>query len=151
MNGYCPSTVDASCSQNEIRSCNEDSGTMSSEPEDSNKTSHVSDDGMSSLSTESGQSILSSEYGNQCGLTEFTSTSIFDLKPILSSTHHCKISPNISPAIVKERIDNLKDLPPELAAMVQKALHELDMREFDDVITAVGESSSVTEETVTVN
>lgn len=139
LNGYCPSSVDTV----EPKSSNvtEDSGTMSSEPEDSQKTSRVSEeDGMSSsLSTESGRSILSSEYdvggdGNssraQCTLSLTNHDFMSSLYGSFKDANDTNVS--LSSSIAKERLDDLKDLPPELAAMVQKALHELDVQEFEE-------------------
>ncbi|XP_055907313.1 coiled-coil domain-containing protein 149 isoform X2 [Eupeodes corollae] len=138
LNGYCPSSVDTEPKSPNVT---EDSGTMSSEPDDSQKTSRVSEeDGMSSsLSTESGRSILSSEYdvagsgsgignGAQCSLlTSDIMTSLYPFKDV-----DTKKATSITSSIAKERLDDLKDLPPELAAMVQKALHDLDVQEFEE-------------------
>lgn len=151
MHGYCPAAVDASINDTNdpqtttIKSfVTEDSGTMSSEPDDSNKTSRgVSDDAMSSLSTESGRSILSSEYGIEigaCSLSEFASSALYAYKTPSTTTdsgnggvRNCCSSLTTN-SVARQRMDDFKDLPPELAAMVQKALHELDMRDFDEVI-----------------
>ncbi|XP_075145761.1 uncharacterized protein LOC142220472 [Haematobia irritans] len=135
-----------SCGESHVT---EDSGTMSSENEESMKMPLAtnSDDGMSSLSTESGRSILSSEYGitnNGLGainLNDFTDAALYAYKTASSTsgsagdkTRRPLPLPN---SIVQERIDDLKDLPPELAALVQKALHELDLRDFDEVVGGV--------------
>lgn len=178
LRGYCPSLVDTnsnsaqeeqetttkarvtsanttttfksttSCGESQVT---EDSGTMSSENEESIKLPNAgnSDDGMSSLSTESGRSILSSEYDltnnelTSLNLNDFTEAALFAYKtPSTTSgsaggktqrqdSSKSLILPN---SIVRERNDDLKDLPPELAELVQKALHELDLRDFDEVV-----------------
>lgn len=138
LNGYCPSSVDT---VEEPKSSNvtEDSGTMSSEPDDSQKTSRVSEecDGMSSsLSTESGRSILSSEYDGsdraQCTLSSTNHGFMSSLYPHYKDPNDKNVTLSITSSIAKERCDDLKNLPPELAAMVQKALHELDVQEFEE-------------------
>lgn len=108
----------------------EDSGTISSaDIDESTKTSRPPsedyENDLDSLSTESGRSILSSEYSQTVDYMFYS--------PIEKD---CR---SISEAIVKERSEDFKDLPPELAAMVQKALSDLDMKEFDD--EAVAEES----------
>ncbi|XP_036341319.1 coiled-coil domain-containing protein 149-B-like isoform X1 [Rhagoletis pomonella] len=132
-----------------------DSETVTTEREDSNKTSRVgiSDDSVDSLSTESGRSIMSSEYGGFAGaigtfsLSEFTNAAMhaYETSPSTTtdsggnSSRRVNVStsnPRITSAIARERHNDLKDLPPELAAMVQQALHELDMRDFDEVVNA---------------
>ncbi|XP_037818885.1 coiled-coil domain-containing protein 149-like [Lucilia sericata] len=188
LRGYCPSLVDTnsnsgpeeqekatktritsattnttfksttSCGESQVT---EDSGTMSSENEESIKITNAgnSDDAMSSLSTESGRSIQSSEYDltNQdmmtpLNLNDFTDAALFTYKtPSTTSgsaggktqrqdSSRSLILPN---AIVRERNDDLKDLPPELAALVQKALHELDLRDFDEVVGGICEDVAV--------
>ncbi|XP_055856309.1 coiled-coil domain-containing protein 149 [Episyrphus balteatus] len=141
LNGYCPSSVDTDAKSPNVT---EDSGTMSSEPDDSQKTSRVSEeDGMSSsLSTESGRSILSSEYdvgGGVGGSRSGTQCTLLTNHDLMTSLFHPSfkdvIDTNVSSitsSIAKERLDDLKDLPPELAAMVQKALHDLDVQEFEE-------------------
>ncbi|XP_037951199.1 coiled-coil domain-containing protein 149-B-like [Teleopsis dalmanni] len=153
LHGYCPSLVDSNTTNDTNATTvttiktttgsniTEDSGTMSSEPDDSNKTSRgLSDDGMSSLSTESGRSILSSEYGVDvaaCNLSD-CGTNLYANLVKSSTVHRSHIHSNfkhyLPNSIAKERLNDLKDLPPELAALVQKALHELDMRDFDEVV-----------------
>lgn len=124
---------------------------LTTENEES-KTSHlgISEDSVDSLSTESGRSILSSEY---CGFAEALDTSsliefseaAIDAYKIPSSTtdsgdnsrtkYNAKSqSPHIDSDIARKRYNDLKDLPPELTAMVQQALHELDMRDFDEIV-----------------
>ncbi|XP_073842950.1 uncharacterized protein [Musca autumnalis] len=145
----------------------EDSGTMSSENEESMKMPLAtnSDDGMSSLSTESGRSILSSEYditntndvvGGGINLNDFTDAALYAYKTA-SSTSGSAADRTIKQqgkdskrpvlplpnSIVQERNDDLKDLPPELAALVQKALHELDLRDFDEVVGGVCEDVGI--------
>uniref|UniRef100_A0A1A9ZNV0 Uncharacterized protein n=1 Tax=Glossina pallidipes TaxID=7398 RepID=A0A1A9ZNV0_GLOPL len=118
---------------------------VSSGPEESLKTVHAyhSDDGMSFLSTESGRSILSSEYdivndqANESELSKLTNATLFTYKtPSSASDSGGKLTTTnmVSNSIVKQRNDDLKDLPPELAALVQKALYELDLRDFDEVV-----------------
>uniref|UniRef100_A0A1A9WJF0 Uncharacterized protein n=1 Tax=Glossina brevipalpis TaxID=37001 RepID=A0A1A9WJF0_9MUSC len=122
-----------------------DSATISSGQDESLKTVHTdhSDDAMSSLSTESGRSILSSEYdivhdrGNESELSKLTNATLFTYKtPSSASDSGGKSTTTniVSHSIAKQRNDDLKDLPPELAALVQKALHELDLRDFDEVV-----------------
>ncbi|XP_073843038.1 uncharacterized protein [Musca autumnalis] len=200
LKGYCPSKVDAVANSKSDKneddetkikrsggvssattarsttSCGgeshvtEDSGTMSSENEESMKMPLAtnSDDGMSSLSTESGRSILSSEYditnnndvvgGGMGGinLNDFTDAALYAYKTA-SSTSGSAADRTIKQqgkdskrpvlplpnSIVQERNDDLKDLPPELAALVQKALHELDLRDFDEVVGGVCEDVGV--------
>ena len=113
LNGYSSSNVD--CEQSNVT---EDSGTMSSD--ESNKTTN-NDDGLDdSLSTESNRSIISSEYGNTFGYS-----GIID--------ENCHIDdveiPHVSNLVELERLDDLKDLPPELSALIQKTLHELDLKD----------------------
>lgn len=144
----------------------EDSGTMSSEATEQpikyqlkvDAATEKYDDGMSStssLSTESGRSILSSEYdlSNQhaaaLNLNDFTNAALFYAYKTPSSASESggktiqrkdsTRSLTLPSAIIKERNDDLKDLPPELAALVQKALHELDLRDFDEVVEGVCE------------
>ncbi|XP_067641621.1 coiled-coil domain-containing protein 149 isoform X2 [Eurosta solidaginis] len=145
-----------------------DSDTLTNEHEDSNKTARhgISDDSVEdSLSTESGRSILSSEYSGfteaigGCSLSEFAHAAINAYKTPPSTTtdsggggggnansvrkmntNFCN-APHITNAIARERHNDLKDLPPELAAMVQQALHELDMRDFDEVVNNVSMKS----------
>lgn len=197
LKGYCPSMVDSTNSKTDqnndeeskpkgggggvssattgrsTTSCGaeshvtEDSGTMSSENEESMKMPLAtnSDDGMSSLSTESGRSILSSEYditnndvvGGVGGinLDDFTDAALYAYKTASSTSgsaadrtiQQSKDSKRavlpLPNSIVQERNDDLKDLPPELAALVQKALHELDLRDFDEVVGGVCEDVGV--------
>uniref|UniRef100_A0A1I8M3X6 Uncharacterized protein n=1 Tax=Musca domestica TaxID=7370 RepID=A0A1I8M3X6_MUSDO len=198
LKGYCPSMVDSTNSKTDQKndeeskpkgggggvssattgrsttSCGaeshvtEDSGTMSSENEESMKMPLAtnSDDGMSSLSTESGRSILSSEYditnndvvGGGVGginLDDFTDAALYAYKTASSTSgsaadrtiQQSKDSKRavlpLPNSIVQERNDDLKDLPPELAALVQKALHELDLRDFDEVVGGVCEDVGV--------
>lgn len=103
----------------------DDSGTISSaDIDESTKTSRPPsedyENDLDSLSTESGRSILSSEYSQT---VDYVGTFYNRIE---------KDSKSISEAIAKERTEDFKDLPPELAAMVQKALSDLDMKEFDD-------------------
>lgn len=189
LRGYCPSLVDTNSisaqeeqpvqksSKSRVTSANttttlksttscgesqvtEDSGTMSSENEESLKLPNADDgdDGMSSLSTESGRSILSSEYDltnndlAPLNLNEFTDAALFAYKtPSTTSgsaggkTQRQDSSKSLilPSSIVRERNDDLKDLPPELAALVQKALHELDLRDFDEVVGGIYEDVAV--------
>lgn len=183
LKGYCPSMVDTAPSNSgkeeddkesktkggpssattvrSTTSCGEshvteDSGTMSSENDESMKMPLAtnSDDGMSSLSTESGRSILSSEYdgtnNDLCpiNLNDFTDAALYAYKTASSTSgsagdktlrKECRRPLPLPNSIVQERNDDLKDLPPELAALVQKALHELDLRDFDEVVGGVCE------------
>lgn len=187
LRGYCPSLVDTNSnsapeetekpSKSRVTSANtttthksttscgesqvtEDSGTMSSENEDSIKLPNAgnSDDGMSSLSTESGRSILSSEYDltnndmAPLNLNDFTDAALFAYKTPSTTSgsaggktqrQDSSRSLILPSSIVRERNDDLKDLPPELAALVQKALHELDLRDFDEVVGGICEDVAV--------
>ncbi|XP_059226718.1 uncharacterized protein LOC106093698 [Stomoxys calcitrans] len=190
LKGYCPSMVDSAASNSgkeqeddqeskgakagavssattarSTTSCGEshvteDSGTMSSENEESMKMPRAtnSDDGMSSLSTESGRSILSSEYeitnNGVCpiNLNDFADAALYAYKTASSTSGSAGDKTQrkegrrplpIPNSIVQERHDDLKDLPPELAALVQKALHELDLRDFDEVVGGVCEDVGV--------
>ncbi|XP_011176514.2 coiled-coil domain-containing protein 149-B isoform X1 [Zeugodacus cucurbitae] len=128
-----------------------DSETLATENEDS-KTSRlgISEDSVDSLSTESGRSILSSEYGGFAealgarDLNEYSEAVIEAYKTPSTTTDsgdNCdkkynanSQSPHIDSDIARERYNDLKDLPPELAALVQQALHELDLRDFDEIV-----------------
>ncbi|XP_018797771.1 PREDICTED: coiled-coil domain-containing protein 149-A isoform X2 [Bactrocera latifrons] len=128
-----------------------DTETLTTENEDS-KTSRlgISEDCVDSLSTESGRSILSSEYGGFAealgirNLNEFSKAAIDAHKTPSTTTESgdnssTKYNSNsqshhVNRDIARERYNDLKDLPPELAAMVQQALHELDMRDFDEIV-----------------
>ncbi|KAM7362251.1 uncharacterized protein ACRADG_013034 isoform 1-T2 [Cochliomyia hominivorax] len=187
LRGYCPSMVDTNSntaqeneekpSKHRVTSANttttlksttscgesqvtEDSGTMSSENEESLKIPNAgnSDDGMSSLSTESGRSILSSEYDltnnelTPLNLNDFTDAALFAYKTPSTTSgsaggktqrQDSSRSLILPSSIVRERNDDLKDLPPELAALVQKALHELDLRDFDEVVGGICEDVAV--------
>lgn len=197
LKGYCPSKVDANSNTNQeeqeksskvritsantITTCKsttscgesqvtEDSGTMSSENEESMKMQNagIAEDLMSSLSTESGRSILSSEYDlannelTPLNLNDFTDAALFAYKTpsTTSGSAGGKVqrqdsskSLTIPNSIMRERNDDLKDLPPELAALVQKALHELDLRDFDEVVGGICEDVAVEakEDTVGAN
>lgn len=122
LHGYCSSGVDLSVDGKS----GDDSGTISSaDIDESTKTSRPPsedyENDIDSLSTESGRSIMSSEYSQT---VDYVSGIYYD--PI------GKDPKVISEAIAKERSEDFKDLPPELAAMVQKALSDLDMKEFDE-------------------
>ncbi|XP_011208174.2 uncharacterized protein C149b isoform X1 [Bactrocera dorsalis] len=128
-----------------------DTETLTTENEDS-KTSRlgISEDCVDSLSTESGRSILSSEYGGFAealgirSLNEFSKAAIDAYKAPSTTTESgdnssTKYKSNsqshhVDKDIARERYNDLKDLPPELAEMVQQALHELDMRDFDEMV-----------------
>jgi len=118
-----------------------------------------SDDGMSSYTSESAQSIMSSVYDVDLGLGDCTKSASFnDQTPKTTGT---KDTPSITDSgnysstlltgrtngsassyptefvsheIQQQRINDLKDLPPELAEMVLKALHELDIREYENSV-----------------
>lgn len=141
-----PTTANPKCSV--ILKLN-DSETLTTEYEDS-KTSRlgISEDSVDSLSTESGRSILSSEYSGFAealgirSLNEFSEAARDAYKTPStttesgdnSGTKSNSQSQHIDSDIARERYNDLKDLPPELAAMVQQALHELDMRDFDEMV-----------------
>lgn len=117
LNGYNSSNVDCAEQESKASNITEDSGTMSSD--ESNKTSNNDIRIDDSLSTESNHSIISSEYGNTC---LFTTNSLFNKPADII----------IPESLAMERLDDLKDLPPELAELVQKNLHELDLKEHNE-------------------
>lgn len=100
----------------------EDSGTMSSD--ESNKTSQVFDDGMDSLSSgESNKSIISSEYSHS-EIRPSSSSGIYTINN--SNNLDCEKS-------LEDDGEELKELPPELAEMLHKALQKLDIIEENDI------------------
>ncbi|KAH8417867.1 hypothetical protein KR222_007412, partial [Zaprionus bogoriensis] len=154
LNGYCAAMVDDVGGLQVERESHADGGaaaatsataeetnTVSSEPYDV-KPILQSDDGMSSLSSESADSSV---YGIDVRLNDLT------INPYKSSSattdsgnfgHGCNGTPRISSAVAKERMEDLKDLPPHLAALVQKALHELDMRDYEAMVTIQAENAA---------
>jgi len=54
----------------------------------------------------------------------------------------CNGTPRVSSAITRERMEDLRDLPPHLAALVQKALHDLDMRDYEAMVTISAENAA---------
>lgn len=154
LNGYCAAMVDEEEQNENIRetkvvgatgaaviATTEETTTVSSEPYDS-KPILQSDDGMSSLSSESADSSV---YGIDVRLNDLT------MNPHKSSSvttdsgnfgYGCNGTPRISSAVARERMEDLKDLPPHLAALVQKALHDLDMRDYEALVTIRAENAA---------
>ncbi|XP_022212596.2 coiled-coil domain-containing protein 149 isoform X2 [Drosophila obscura] len=144
LNGYCAAMVD-DIDISSIPSTAPDNagGTLTpEEPEEhKHKPSRIealhSDDGMSSLSTES---VDSSVYEVDVQREDFHKSS-----SATTDSGNCGFgtrsngTPRISSAVARERIEDLKDLPPHLATLVQKALHELDMRDYEAMVTIQAE------------
>lgn len=155
LNGYCAAMVDdVGVQDNEngregtvmeaagpVTGTAEDANTISSEPYDV-KPILQSDDGMSSLSSDSADSSV---YGIDVRLNDLA------INPYKSSSvttdsgnfgYGCNGTPRISSAVARERVEDLKDLPPHLAALVQKALHDLDMRDYEAMVTIRAENAA---------
>lgn len=155
LNGYCAAMVDdVGVQDNEngregkvmeatgaVTGTAEEANTISSEPYDV-KPILQSDDGMSSLSSDSADSSV---YGIDVRLNDLA------INPYKSSSvttdsgnfgYGCNGTPRISSAVARERVEDLKDLPPHLAALVQKALHDLDMRDYEAMVTIRAENAA---------
>lgn len=155
LNGYCAAMVDDVGVQDNdngregkvmeaagtVTGTTEDANTISSEPYDV-KPILQSDDGMSSLSSDSADSSV---YGIDVRLNDLA------INPYKSSSvttdsgnfgYGCNGTPRISSAVARERVEDLKDLPPHLAALVQKALHDLDMRDYEAMVTIRAENAA---------
>ncbi|EDW59246.1 coiled-coil domain-containing protein 149 [Drosophila virilis] len=155
LNGYCAAMVD------DVGHCTDATGAaatpsasaqetnnLSSEPYDMRSSANEcigvlqSDDGMSSLSSESADSSV---YGIDVRLHDL---GINALKSSSATTDsgNCGFdgngTPRVSSAVARERTEDLKDLPPHLAALVQKALHDLDMRDYEAMVTIRAENAA---------
>ncbi|XP_030370550.1 coiled-coil domain-containing protein 149 [Scaptodrosophila lebanonensis] len=154
LNGYCAAMVD---DDETPPATPKETGTTSKELEEQthlrpNGCGGVaqSDDGMSSLSTESANSVLSSEYGIDVCLNDVGHNTVGAYKSSSTTTDsgncgfntRCNGTPRISSTIARERSEDLKDLPPHLAALVQKTLHELDMRDYEAMVTIRAENAA---------
>ncbi|EDW80680.1 uncharacterized protein Dwil_GK11438 [Drosophila willistoni] len=150
LNGYCAAMVDdADISSTPSIAPDEVGDTLSPDPDERELENHKpirncgpaqSDDGMSSLSSESADSSV---YG-----IDITDSAKNAYKSSLATTDsgncgfatHCNTTPRISSAIARERMEDLKDLPPHLATLVEKALHELDKRDYEAMVTIRAEN-----------
>lgn len=155
LNGYCAAMVDDVGVQEAedngegkvvgaavaVSGAAEKTNTITSEPYDL-KPILQSDDGMSSLSSDSADSSV---YGIDVRLNDLA------INPYKSSSvttdsgnfgYGCNGTPRISSAVARERVEDLKDLPPHLAALVQKALHDLDMRDYEAMVTIRTENTA---------
>jgi len=145
LNGYCAAMVDdvdISCTPS-IAPDNEGVA-ITPDPGDCRKPKSAevlhSDDGMSSLSTES---VDSSVYEVDVQPDDFQkSSSATTDSGNCGLSSRCTGTPRISSAVARERMEDLKDLPPHLATLVQKALHELDMRDYEAMVTIRAENLS---------
>lgn len=142
LNGYCAAMVDdeadAISSPPSIGAEKAAGGTLTPESADNAKHKLHSDDGMSSLSTES---VDSSVYGADVRPSFFEKSSSATTDSGNGGFgSHCHGTPRISSAVARERMEDLKDLPPHLANLVQKALHELDMRDYEAMVAIKAEN-----------
>ncbi|KAH8384105.1 hypothetical protein KR009_012151 [Drosophila setifemur] len=139
LNGYCAAMVDdADISSPPSIAAENAGGTMTPEPADAARSKEHSDDGLSSLSTES---VDSSVYGADVRPDDFQkSSSATTDSGNCGLNSRCNGTPRISSAVARERMEDLKDLPPHLANLVQKALHQLDMRDYEAMVTIRAEN-----------
>ncbi|XP_017859056.1 PREDICTED: coiled-coil domain-containing protein 149 [Drosophila arizonae] len=142
LNGYCAAMVD-DVGPDEVETAAvkpaETANTHLSEPYDGRTTGvPQSDDGMSSLSSESADSSV---YGIDVRLNELAVNTNKSPSPTTDSGNY-NGTPRVSSAVVRERKEDLKDLPPHLAELVQKALHELDMRDYEAMVTIRAENAA---------
>lgn len=142
LNGYCAAMVD-DVGPDEVEAAAvkpaETANTHISEPYDARTTGLLqSDDGMSSLSSESADSSV---YGIDVRLNELAVNTYKSTSPTTDSGNY-NGTPRVSSAVVRERKEDLKDLPPHLAELVQKALNELDMRDYEAMVTIRAENAS---------
>lgn len=142
LNGYCAAMVD-DVGPDEVETAAvkpaETANTPLSEPCDARTTGVLeSDDGMSSLSSESADSSV---YGIDVRLNELAVNTNKSTSPTTDSGNY-NGTPRVSSAVVRERKEDLKDLPPHLAELVQKALHELDMRDYEAMVTIRAENAA---------
>ncbi|XP_037732445.1 coiled-coil domain-containing protein 149 [Drosophila subpulchrella] len=145
LNGYCAAMVDdVDISSTPSIAPDNEGVAITPDPEDSRKPKSAealhSDDGMSSLSTES---VDSSVYEVDVQPDDFQkSSSATTDSGNCGLSSRCTGTPRISSAVARERMEDLKDLPPHLATLVQKALHELDMRDYEAMVTIRAENLS---------
>ncbi|KAH8295250.1 hypothetical protein KR018_009098 [Drosophila ironensis] len=148
LNGYCAAMVDDDedadadaiiASTPSIAAENAAGGALTPEPaETGNRHKAHSDDGMSSLSTES---VDSSVYGVDVRTDDFQKSSSATTDSGNGGFgSRCNGTPRISSAVARERMEDLKDLPPHLANLVQKALHELDLRDYEAMVAIRAEN-----------
>ncbi|XP_032577499.1 coiled-coil domain-containing protein 149 [Drosophila sechellia] len=143
LNGYCSAMVDdADISSTPSIEPDNEGVAITVNHEDSKKHKFVealhTDDGMSSLSTES---VDSSVYGADVQPDDFQkSSSATTDSGNCGLSSRCNGTPRISSAVARERMEDLKDLPPHLATLVQKALHDLDMRDYEATVTIRAEN-----------
>ncbi|XP_016979248.1 coiled-coil domain-containing protein 149 isoform X2 [Drosophila rhopaloa] len=143
LNGYCAAMVDdADISSTPSIAPDNEGVVITPDPGDSEKHKSAevlhSDDGMSSLSTES---VDSSVYGVDVQPDDFQkSSSATTDSGNCGLSSRCTGTPRISSAVARERMEDLKDLPPHLATLVHKALHELDMRDYEAMVTIRAEN-----------
>ncbi|KAL7731164.1 hypothetical protein ACLKA6_014357 [Drosophila palustris] len=152
LNGYCSAQVDdvaiqephGSPEENALATpaTSEDAHTVTSEPYVVKTIANdgigalQSDDGMSSLSSESADSSV---YGIDVRLNDDVAINTYKSSSATTDSGNCGFgcngTPRVSSAVARERMEDLKDLPPHLAALVQKALHDLDMRDYEAMVT----------------
>ncbi|EDV93191.1 coiled-coil domain-containing protein 149 [Drosophila grimshawi] len=150
LNGYCAAMVDdpgteaAETEPSAAATAAEQTNTIPSEPYENIPSVKgclgvlQSDDGMSSLSSESADSSV---YGlNDLSINAYKSSSATTDSG--NCGFACNGTPRISSAVARERMEDLKDLPPHLAALVQKALHDLDMRDLEAMVTIRAENAA---------
>ncbi|TDG45001.1 hypothetical protein AWZ03_008562 [Drosophila navojoa] len=142
LNGYCAAMVD-DVGPDEVEAAAvpsaETANTHLSEPYDARTTGGLqSDDGMSSLSLESADSSV---YGIDVRLNELAANT-YKSTSLTTDSGNYNGTPRVSSAVVRERKEDLKDLPPHLAELVQKALHELDMRDYEAMVTIRAENAA---------
>ncbi|XP_062121476.1 LOW QUALITY PROTEIN: coiled-coil domain-containing protein 149 [Drosophila sulfurigaster albostrigata] len=149
LNGYCAAMVDDVETEERHNSAEGAAVAASVSSEPFEEKPHVndglgvmlqSDDGMSSLSSESADSSV---YGIDVRLNDVAINDAYKSSSATTDSGNfgCHGTPRISSAVARERMEDLKDLPPHLAALVQKALHDLDMRDYEAMVTIRGESS----------
>lgn len=155
LNGYCAAMVDdvGHCTEATAAAATpsasaQKTNTLSSEPYDMRSSANEcigvlqSDDGMSSLSSESADSSV---YGIDVRLHDLGINALKSSSATTDSGNcgfDCNGTPRVSSAVARERTEDLKDLPPHLAALVQKALHDLDMRDYEAMVTIRAENAA---------
>ncbi|XP_064553213.1 coiled-coil domain-containing protein 149 [Drosophila montana] len=155
LNGYCAAMVDdvGHCTEATAATATpsasaQETNTLSSEPYDMRSSANEcigvlqSDDGMSSLSSESADSSV---YGIDVRLHDLGINALKSSSATTDSGNcgfDCNGTPRVSSAVARERTEDLKDLPPHLAALVQKALHDLDMRDYEAMVTIRAENAA---------
>ncbi|XP_034485725.1 coiled-coil domain-containing protein 149 [Drosophila innubila] len=158
LNGYCAAMVDDVGIQEHhggqgatvaaTPTTSEDAHTVATEPYDMKIIANdcigalQSDDGMSSLSSESADSSV---YGIDVRLNDVAINAYKSSSATTDSGNcgfGCNGTPRVSSAVARERMEDLQDLPPHLAALVQKALHDLDMRDYEAMVTISAENAA---------